>query len=581
MSDLLSQVGANHAGKSLRPPWVQRSLLPRAAAPVRVPSVKHIHAMAREVAEGRSRVQPKHGAVKAAEPAAAKEVAVVNVSSAPPAPTIFQAIGYVEKGGGQREAIILQENQVQVVHIGDLIAGRFRVTKFYPDSVDAIDETLVQSPMAKPNGAKSNELTASVAQQPSTPPVAVAPAQPEALAVAAESDQPARIQGVEPVSLASAAIAPAPPTTPSSAVRENRIAPPQRAEPVANCLGYVQQSDGKVETIVADGESVRLVPETPAVAMAQVTPPRSSQEDAPPTQDPTPPAVAVSSTKGEMADHSVHRGGLPDAPVIRQASYQIPPPVPAAAEGPAPLRIGVGSVGEAVAAVDAASASATPILAATPAGSTDRLAKLPVKMKPLGFVEKADGEFDAILSQDDEIYIVRQGDRFAGRYRAVSVSADAVEAVEDPPRQPLPPHPDTFVFQTLGYVETKRGETRAIVADGSQVYLVKQGETFADQYWVTSVDPILVLAVRVSPGQHVGNFLSAQTESGGNPASKKLYGYLHYPLLGWANAQAFHEVDASGGPVLMDLGVNLLNSPLTWFDVQEHFFTADNPNGGF
>ena len=42
---------------------------------------------------------------------------------------------------------------------------------------------------------------------------------------------------------------------------------------------------------------------------------------------------------------------------------------------------------------------------------------------------------------------------------------------------------------------------QAIVADGSQVYLVKQGETFADQYRATSVDPILVLAVRVSPGQ--------------------------------------------------------------------------------
>jgi hypothetical protein len=281
------------------------------------------------------------------------------------------------------------------------------------------------------------------------------------------------------------------------------------------------------------------------------------------------------------------------------------------------------------------------------------MTEVPVSIKPLGFVVKADGEFAAILSQGDEIYIVQQGDRFAGRYRAVSVSADAVEAVEDPPTEesPIPfKAPPTFpgllsarvqqgpsqfskgdclvcnsgefgeisrklpgdppaevasfpsrkrrirrahllpvkwpwqmfarafkqtavmadnsnvVFQTLGYVETKDGEFQAIVADGPDVYLVKQGETFADKYRATSVDATLVLAVRVSPGQEVGDFLSAQTESGGKIASKKLYGYLQYPVLGRANAQTFHEADATGGPVLTDLGVILLKSPLAGYD---------------
>ena len=45
--------------------------------------------------------------------------------------------------------------------------------------------------------------------------------------------------------------------------------------------------------------------------------------------------------------------------------------------------------------------------------------------------------------------------------------------------------------------------------------------------------------------------------------------------------QALHEVGASGSPVLTDLGVNLLNSSLTGFDLQSHFFMADNPNVGF
>lgn len=143
------------------------------------------------------------------------------------------------------------------------------------------------------------------------------------------------------------------------------------------------------------------------------------------------------------------------------------------------------------------------------------------------------------------------------------------------------PDPATFVFQTLGYVETLDGGIQAIVAEGSQVYLVKQGEMFADQYLATSVDPILVLAVKVSAGQDLGNFLSAQTEYGGKPASKELYGCLRFPLPGFANGQTVYEVGASGSPVLTDLGVNLLNSSLTGFDLQANFFTADNPNVGF
>ena len=666
MSNDSSQMGANHRGKPLRAPWVQRSLPPQVCAPVRVHSEKHIHAVTREVAEGRSRVQPKPEAANVAEPAAAKEVAVVNVSSAAPAPKIFKTIGYVEKAGGQLEAIILQENEIQVVHIGDLIAARYRVTQVSADAVDAIDETLVQSPMPKPNGAKSNELTASVAQQPSTPPVTAAPTQPEVLAVAVKNDDLTKLQGVEPVSPAPAAVAQVQPPTPISAGREARIAPFQSAEPGADSLGYVQKADGKIETVVADGDTVRLVPEAPRVTMAQVIP-RQSQERASPAQVSTTPAATVSSMRA-LADSSVHPGGssaLPLASVIQHASYQVSTPAPGDADGSALGQSSMGSVSEAAGATDGATDPVASIIAEKPSGSTDRMTKLSVEMKPLGFVVKADGELAAILSQDDEIYVVRQGDRFAGRYRAVSVSADAVEAVEEPPRQALPlpfaapvfpdllsasapqgpslfsggdcsgcrsneleevsakvpddpplevvsppprnrkdeqvrvtsvkgprqrfapkmtatsPDTATFVFQTLGYVETQDGQMQAIVADGSQVFLVKQGETFADQYRATSVDPILVLAVRVSPGQDVGNFLSAQTESGGKSASKRLYGYLHYPLFGWANGQAPHEAGASGSPVLTDLGVNLLNSSLTGFDLQSYFFMADNPKVGF
>jgi hypothetical protein len=638
MSNVRRKTKPTAPGKTAPSPSVQRPMYAQVAEPMGVPSPKHIHPLTRKASERRSQAQPKPESEKVAEPAAAKVVAVENVSLAPPPPATFKPIGYVEKAGGQLEAIILQENEVQVVHMGDLISGRYRVTKMSPDSVEATDETLVQAPMAKPNGTESKELTASVAPQPSTPPVAVAPAQP---------------------------------TTPSGAqaVSENRIVPPPAPEPLANSLGYVQKADGKIETVVADEDTVRLVPETPRVTMAQVAPSHPHGEASP--QDSTMPTAAVSSTREAVADNSVHPAGVlanPPASVIRPASYEVPLHDFVAADNSAPNRAGMGSVREPVRTTEVANGLTASPLTENPAGSTDRPSQVPVWMKPIGYVVRDNGEFDAILSDDDDVYVVRQGDRFAGRYRALSVSADAVVAMEDPPRQAQPPpfaltpeipdllsavlprepslssgeeclgckpnelgevsekeadnhpieaaiwapgnrkveqarapatiwprprsaliskraavlpEPATFAFQTLGYVETQDGEMRAIVAEGSEIYLVKQGETFADQYRATSVDSTLVLAVRVSPGQDVENFLFAQTESGGKPASKDLYGHWHFPLSELAYVQALHLAGEPGGPVLTDPGMNLLNSSLPGFDLQSHFLMADNPSGGF
>jgi Tfp pilus assembly protein PilP len=539
----------------------------------------------------------------------------------------FKAIGYVEKADGKLEAIILQENQVLVVHIGDRIMDRYRITRITPDLVDAIDETLGHSPMTPSGGAKSEVLAVKPVEPPSTPSLGGAPARPEVTAVATSSAEPQTAQGVEPA---------------------------------ANSLGYVQQGDGKVVAVVADGESVRLVPQAPPETMAHVTPPAEIPAVASLAQGVTAPGVAPSSPVVATAGLSVRPGGLPDASAIRQASYQVPS---AAAQGPAPIGAGISLAGGPAGTMKAASGRAGAISTAKPAEATDRLAKLPVEMKPLGFVVKADGEFAAILSADDDVYVVRQGDRFAGRYRALSVSAEVVEAEEEPPREAPPPSlaappaipdwlsasaqqgpslfstedcsgckfnalgevslnapdepprdvvsppprsatgilpvgghgqdghgtwggtrilpvsrhsqaPDglgqadqaTFIFQTLGYVQTQDGETQAVVADGSQVFLVKQGDIFADQYRATSVDPILVLAVRVSPGTPAGDSLFADTDSGGKPASKNLSGYLHLPLSGMADTQIFYEVDASGNPVLASLGLNLFHPPLTGLD---------------
>jgi hypothetical protein len=267
-------------------------------------------------------------------------------------------------------------------------------------------------------------------------------------------------------------------------------------------------------------------------------------------------------------------------------------------------------------------------------------------------VVNAQGQFSAIVSEGDDAYLVRPGDEFAGHYRAVAVSADVVDAVEEPPRQALPardsasplfadflsteaqPEPSlspwngsspnsdhlgkaplkilddpfietslppprtpsrlltpgasarntehaapsrgektarspeeagTFIFQTLGYVETVNEGCKAIVADGSEVYLVKPGDTFAGQYRATSVESSMVLAVRVPPVPRSINVLSAQTEPSGNSASNNLYGYLHFSLAGLASAQVSHAVDATSSPLRAGFGANLLNSSTSRF----------------
>ena len=501
-----------------------------------------------------------------------KEVAAVNIAPAPSAPTIFKTIGYVEKAGGQVEAIILQENELQVVHQGELISGRYRVTKISADSVSAVDETLVQTTMAKLHGADSNELTATLNPPPSAMP--------------AQSEPPAHVTVADPAPLS------------------------QRAESGESSIGYVEKADGKVEAVVADGDSVRLVPETSAVTMAKAAAPPSNRAREASVQVSTLPAAVETNASGApIANPPIHSERIPDASVIRQASYQV-----ATAQGQELSPSISGSAGEEAlttrSEIESAGA-ALPKATMNSAASTDCLVKPLVEMKSIGFVESANGEVAAILSPGDNVFVVRQGDRFAGQYRAVSVSAEVVEAVEEPPRdaaplpfasppalpdllsasaEPSPPFPSkrgtppeasTLIFQTLGYVEMQDGTQQAVVADGSSLYLVKQGETFADQYRATSVDPGIVLAVRVSPGDLAGNSLTAQAKPSGRIASKSLYGYLHSSLSGLASPQFSLELDASGSPDFMNLGAGLLNTSLTGFNLQAHFLSADNSNFKF
>jgi len=612
------QVKASAPRRPLPAPLIPWPWPAPAASPVRARPEKPFQAATREDAEVWLRLEPSPDAAKIAGPVVPRAgLTVANRAFAPPAakgkflalsvasglslstpkvrimnaapdPSVtatFKPLGYVEKAGGELEAIILQENEVQVVHIGDLISGRYRVTKIAPDSVVADDDTLMKLPMIKPGGAES--------------------------------------------------------------------------------LGYVEEANGRVEAVVADGDTVRLVPKTPAATMAQISP-WQALEGALPAQSTASLAAAVSATMRAMADRAVSPEGssvLSPHGAVGHVPEEFSMLTSGVAEWPSSERSRGRSTSEEDGRVRAGRRTAPLSNPARLSALADLAAKLPVIIKPLGFVVKGDGEFDAILADDHDVYIVRQGDRFAGRYRALSVSADAVEAVEDPPAHaPIPPftvpptfthlfsaptpsrrlsfwggdflgcephqsrevaesvladrgaevglstrwkpkdeqhpsakglkpgstpplrdpvalpNPGTFIFQTLGYVETASGEMRAIVADESQVYLVKQGEVFADQYRATSVDPTVVLAVRVFPGRDAGNFRSGEAERIIQPASNKLDGHWRVTVSGLASVQGLNPWRTSGGPALMYFGVNLPNWPLAGVGVREYFIKDENLN---
>lgn len=67
----------------------------------------------------------------------------------PPAPQParipLKALGYTEKAGGIREAIVTDDEQIFIVHEGETFARRFRVIRISPSVVELEDENTQQS----------------------------------------------------------------------------------------------------------------------------------------------------------------------------------------------------------------------------------------------------------------------------------------------------------------------------------------------------------------------------------------------------------------------------------------------------
>ena len=246
--------------------------------------------------------------------------------------------------------------------------------------------------MTASSGAQSSELTASGAMQLAAPSAATS-ALPQVLSSATEIGQPENQLGAQPVPAPPAFVAQAQPPAGSGSSSQDRSTPPQAIDPSASSLGFVQKADGKIQSVVADGDTVRLVPPDSG---GYPGPSRTSKRFAGRgvfSPGLTPTVAIVSSISGVEAGSSAHPQSSAAVPTDRVAQASVPGAEPG---------------------------------------------KFPVSIKSTGFVVKANGELDAILAEDDDVQIVRQGDSFDGRYRAVSVSAKAVEAVEETPWHPVP-----------------------------------------------------------------------------------------------------------------------------------------------
>ena len=497
--------------------------------------------------------------------------------ASPPEPATFKALGYVEKSDGQREAVIMQENEIQVVHVGDRISDRYRVTTITPELVGAVDETILQIPILKSGGV---------------PDVAVSSAQAIPLSDYSDKTPPPTMATVIPEDG---------PVGGSALPRKKVSAGPEIAgfSPLAKqqqddavSLGYVEKSDGKVEAIVADGDSVRLVPSTQREVMANAahlpTLPRGSQ------------AAEISTVRSNETSATIADLDL----AVNQASADYSANVSVETLFRQPMH------------------SEPEIASGSPSSQTD----IPIEMNPLGFVVKANGEFASILGRQGEVYLAWEGDHFGGHLRSAAGSLDPFDKSEDNPKivpqaklvayvspaapestpasLPVPVNRElvvdtevteniddrahdktdsapferggtsgnrhgletyskssaTFIFQTLGYVESQSGEVKAIVADGADTYIVKQGDVFAQHYQAVSVDQLMVLAVRKPALKPLPDFLMTQTDFGDNPASKKLSRTSALNLLGGAGVPVVGGTGREeGAGSNLSPSINLLN----------------------
>jgi len=263
----------------------------------------------------------------------------------------------------------MQEDQIQVVHLGDRIADRYRVTSITHDVVGAIDETAPQVAMARPEGAVRSDVSE----------VLIADATDHASTL-----RPATIAARPEVSDASI---PSQVRVASSTTGEDSSTSARGVEVASNSIGYVKKYDGKIEVVVADGDSVRLVPAKHSETITQAIPPSDHPEAAHAAQDRTDQGfrVPVTVASSALGDSSVHSGVPGGGAAFRQVVYR---DSSLAADGATPSQVMLSTEREPSATGNARANPIAPSL--EKAGSSRTHRQYPFDIKVVGFMVKDD-----------------------------------------------------------------------------------------------------------------------------------------------------------------------------------------------
>ena len=326
---------------------------------------------------------------------------------APPQPKTItlEPLSYVEKTDGRVEATISLGQRVQVVHEGEIFDVHFRVARISSSTVELVENS---APAAEPH------LMAEIGQG-----VAPAPANKA-------RQVPSR---------------PAPEVLSNPGTNRGFAAGSAASVPepsVGQELGYVERADGRVEAIVAEGEHVRLAPQTKSFAnsfrvpaptpanleVANALPPPINAPDSfghesQPRQTSSstqeagvPPLVASGSESSTVGKLQGIRGGKGE---LESEQFGIMQPEPLADYSGGRFEVKIPQ------AVVPTSPAVVPTLPSDGRGTQSAVSTL-------GYVEKAGGEKEAIVEVLGQVYLVHEGESFAEKDRGLQVTASSAAA---------------------------------------------------------------------------------------------------------------------------------------------------------
>jgi len=328
-------------------------------------------------------------------------------ANAPPQPKTItlEPLSYVEKADGRVEATIPLGQRVQVVHEGEIFDVHFRVARISSSTVELVENS---APAAEPH------LMAEIGQG-----VAPAPANKA-------RQVPSR---------------PAPEVLSNPGTNRGFAAGSAASVPepsVGQELGYVERADGRVEAIVAEGEHVRLAPQTKSFAnsfrvpaptpanleVANALPPPINAPDSfghesQPLQTSSstqeagvPPLVASGSESSTVGKLQGIRGGKGE---LESEQFGIMQPEPLADYSGGRFEVKIPQ------AVVPTSPAVVPTLPSDGRGTQSAVSTL-------GYVEKAGGEKEAIVEVLGQVYLVHEGESFAEKDRGLQVTASSAAA---------------------------------------------------------------------------------------------------------------------------------------------------------